>query len=126
MAKSNKDRAQKVAEQKIFTEQKLPDGTRKYKMFKQDDEKSAEAVQLSRFLLRHIDRQMLDAMTYEEKDEEGNVTGSEIVVYTRDDEKGDIIFTIAATYLAQEERKDEEEVREKNDSPNRETPPTNN
>ena len=113
MAKMNKERAAKVVD---LPNQKLPDGTRKYKMFKISDEESKESVDLAKYLLRHIDQNMLDAMTYQEKDDDGNIVGSEIVVYTRDDAKGDIIFTIEATYLSKDVGEDE--IREKNDSLN--------
>lgn len=111
MAKMTKGRKIQIED---LTAQKLPDGTRKYKMFKTTDEESKESVDLSRLLLRHIDRNMLDAMTYQEKDKDGNILGSEMIIYTRDDDKGDIIFTIAATYLS----KKDDEIREENDSLN--------
>jgi len=131
MAKMNKKRAETIAQKEDLTAQKLPDGTRKYKMFRQDDQTSADAVALARYLLRFMDKNMLDVLNHEDKDEDGNVTGSEIAIYTRDDERGDIIFTIAATYLSSGDRKDESEedgendIREKNVSLNEGETPNN-
>lgn len=94
------------------TKEKLPDGTRKYKMFKTTDEESEEAIKMARFLLRLIDRNMLDAMTYVATDEEGNKKDAELLIYARDDDKGDFIFSISTAYVTKED------VREENDSLN--------
>ena len=113
-----------------YTDRKLPDGTRMYKMFKQTDEESKQSVDMMRYLLRFMDYHMLDCITTEEKDNNGNVVGSLISVYCHDeDKKGDFIFTIASQYITfndSEERKDDEntkeesvdEIREKNGSHN--------
>lgn len=91
------------------TDEKLPDGTRKYKMFKETDEESAEAVKMSRFLLRFIDRNMLDAMIIEQ--DENDEKSSQVAIYARDEDKGDFVFTINAAYISTSER-DDEEIRE--------------
>lgn len=118
MAKMTKKRAKAIKEQNAPTNQKLPDGTRKYKMFNETDEESADAVALARYLLRFMDNNMLDALKYEEKDDEGNVTGSEVCIYTRDDERGDIIFTISSMYITSDERQKETEGMVEEDADN--------
>ena len=121
MAKLNKNRKKKI-EEKItpLTDKKLPDGTRMYKVFTQTDEEADNAAKLARFLLRFIDRGMAECMLIEDRDDDDNVTGSGVVVYCKDDTKGDFIFTINSQYADKIDDSDEEtsEVREKNVSLN--------
>ena len=94
-----------------YTDRKLPDGTRMYKMFKQTDEESHNSVEMARYLLRFMDYHMLDAITTEEKDNNGNIVGSLISVYCHDeDKKGDFIFTLGSQYITfkDEDERDEE------------------
>lgn len=122
MAKLNKKRKELIKKQtKALTDKKLPDGTRMYKIFQQTDEEAKNAEQLARNLLRFIDIHMAECLLVEDHDEEGNVTGSGVVVYCKDDAKGDFIFTINSQYTNKDdpcEEDDSEEVREKNVSLN--------
>ena len=122
MAVLNKKRKKKIEEKRIpLTDKKLPDGTRMYKIFQQTDHEAANAAQLTRYLLRFIDHGMAECMLVEEHDENDNITGSGVVVYCKDEAKGDFIFTINSQYTNKDDSREEddsEEVREKNVSLN--------
>ena len=122
---ANKRKGPKPEEFIPYTERKLPDGTRMFKIFAdQTDEDAENAAKAARYLLRFIDWHMVEAILFENQDENGNPDGAGVMMYCKDDEKGDMLFTITTQY-ANKKAEDDEEIRDENVSHNEAETETN-